>query len=139
MGAPGGHVGPGESLVDAVVRETREEALTDIEVTFAMAEGRHAWRGRTVDIVYFLARPRVQPAHSRPEPVEDEIRSIEWVAPTALNREETSRLAWPVVDLVARRAQQPGRPLLFEATHERTDAGWEPVVTRSWQMLAHCR
>jgi 8-oxo-dGTP pyrophosphatase MutT (NUDIX family) len=137
---PGGHVDPGESLVDAVVREPREEALTDIEVNFAVAEGQHAWRGRTVDIVYFLARPRVHPMqHSRPDPVEDEIRSIEWVAPIALNREETSPLAWPVVDLVARSAQQPGRPLLFEATHERTDAGWEPVVTRSWQMLSRCR
>jgi 8-oxo-dGTP pyrophosphatase MutT (NUDIX family) len=37
---PGGHVDPGESAVDAVVRETREEALTDIEVSYAVAEGR---------------------------------------------------------------------------------------------------
>ena len=84
--------------------------------------------------------PLVHPAHSpRPEPVEDEILSIEWISPTALNREETSPLAWPVLDLVARQAQQPGWPLLFEATHDPTTAGWEPVVTRSWQMLAQCR
>lgn len=137
---PGGHVDPGESLVNAVVRETREEAMTDVEVSFAVAEGRHKWRGRTVDIVFYLARPsECRGQLTIPRPVEHGIHAIDWISPRALRQEDTSPLAWPVIDLIAHQAHQPGRPLLFEATHERTTAGWEPVITRSWQRLALCR
>lgn len=136
---PGGHVDPDESVVEAVVRETREEALTDIDVSYAVAEGRHHWNGRSVGIVYYLARPNSSEHGTRfCGPVEEGIHDIDWVYPEVLGEADTSPLALPVITLIAHGACEPGRPLLFEATHERTTAGWEPVVTRSWQRLVSC-
>jgi 8-oxo-dGTP diphosphatase len=136
---PGGHVDPGESTAEAAVRETREEALVDVAIDFAVAECRHVWRGKQVGIVYYLAHPAGPREPVREQVLEPGIHAVEWRRATDIHCEETSPLAWPVVDLVARRAHQRGRRLLFDATHTRTPAGWEPVVTRSWQMVAPCR
>jgi 8-oxo-dGTP diphosphatase len=52
---PGGHVEPGETAPEAAARETAEEAGADVKVGRLVAERRHRWRQRTVDIVYLLA------------------------------------------------------------------------------------
>lgn len=134
---PGGHVEPGESVADAAIRETREEALIHAAADYPIAECRHAWRGAMVDIVYFIARPvgRALETDSR----EHGIHAVQWKLPADLESADTSPLAWPVIDLVARRDHRQGHPLLFEATHRRTQVGWEPVVTRSWCPVQACQ
>lgn len=121
---PGGHVEPGESVADAAIRETREEAMTDVVLDFPVAECAHSWDGALVGIVYFLARPAngAVPALG-PTAREEHIHAVDWKAPADLDPAETSPLAWPVIDLVAQRGHRRGRPLLFEATHRHTAAG----------------
>lgn len=124
---PGGHVEPGESPADAAARETFEETGRRVTIGAIVAECRHHWRGRSVGILYFLATPTGDRAVG---PGDSGIQAVEWVAPQALDPADTSALAVPVVRHLAER--RPAHPLLFEATHHQTPAGWEPEVTRSW-------
>lgn len=131
---PGGHVDPNETVAQAAVRETLEETGLRVRVGVAVAEAKHTWDGRAVQIVYFAAEPLedVNP----PPATEEAIRAIGWVDPLTLDPREVSPLAYPVVSHVARRERLP---LRFEATHHETTEGWEPVVIRSWRATTPCQ
>lgn len=125
---PGGHVEIGESIEQAAERETVEEAGVGVRCGGVIAEGVHHWRGRTVAMVFLRASPT---SHDVPTtPAEPAIHSVGWFDLHDLDLAAVSPLAAPVV---ARLRDEPAETRLrFEATHHRTPAGWEPVVTRRW-------
>jgi 8-oxo-dGTP diphosphatase len=132
---PGGHIEPSEPVADAAVRETREETGVDVTPGGVVAEARHTWRGRTVGIVYLRATPRTGTPTGAAPLADPRIRDIAWVDPTDLDPAETSPLALPVIEHAVARA---GAHPCFTATHHRTAAGWEPVVTRHWVQEGPC-
>jgi ADP-ribose pyrophosphatase YjhB (NUDIX family) len=133
---PGGHVELDETVTQGAERETFEETGVRVQAVRLVAECHHHWRGRTVGIQYFHATPvDVADAQS----ADARIRAIDWIDPRLLDPTDTSALAWPVVRDVAHDDCRPTRPLRFEATHHETEAGWEPVVTRSWCLVDPCR
>lgn len=77
---PAGHLDPGETLLDAVVRETLEESAWHIEPEALV--GIYRWPHPTKDITFlrfaFFARGL---RHEPTRPLDQEIRRILWLTP----------------------------------------------------------
>jgi len=122
---PGGHVEPGEAAAEAAVRETAEETGVLVTPGRVVAECRHRWRGRSVEIVYFAATPRSTAGLGTTDP---RIKEVAWVDPASLVAADTSALGWPVLKHVA---AGNSSVLHLSASHHRTAAGWEPIIVSS--------
>jgi 8-oxo-dGTP pyrophosphatase MutT (NUDIX family) len=100
LNQPAGHLEPGESLLEAVVRETREETGWDIEPGGVI--GAYQWRapesGRHYLRFAFFAQPLRLDAGRR---LDEGIVGVHWLSPGEL-REAAARhrspLVWRVVE-----------------------------------------
>ncbi|WP_405058771.1 NUDIX hydrolase [Kribbella sp. NBC_01505] len=122
---PGGHVEPGETAAEAAARETAEETGVLVTPGRIVADCRHRWRGRRVDILYYEATPQ---SAVELRTTEARISEVAWMDPADMTAEDTSPLGWPVVQHVAARNEAV---LHLTASHHRTAAGWEPLITES--------
>ena len=95
LNQPAGHLEPGESLLEAAVRETLEESAWSVRPTHLI--GIYQWQaphGREYVRVGFAA----QPLHHHPERELDAgIRRALWLTPAGM-RAERERLRSPMVD-----------------------------------------
>jgi 8-oxo-dGTP pyrophosphatase MutT (NUDIX family) len=84
LNQPAGHLDPGESLLDAVVRETREEAAWDFEPDFLV--GVYRWQMAERDRTYlrFTFAGSVS-NHDPDQPLDDTIQRTVWARPDELN------------------------------------------------------
>lgn len=104
LNQPAGHLEPDESLLDAAVRETREETGWDVELTGFV--GAYQWTappapdgqdGRQFLRFAFVARPL---SHDPSRPLDDGIERALWLSPTDLRdaaERHRSPLVWTVV------------------------------------------
>lgn len=133
---PGGHVEVGESVFRAAARETAEESGVSVRCGNLVAEGLHRWRGRTVAMVFLQAAPIIDgcaasgPCGVAPQ-TEPAIRDVGWFDLAGIDLKTVSPMAAPVLDHLRR--WERFTTLRFEATHHETEAGREPVLTRSWR------
>ena len=91
---PAGHLEPDESLVEAAVRETREETGWNVRVTHLV--GAYQWKaetGRHYLRFAFAAEPL---AHDPARPLDDGIVQALWMSPVALQA-DMARLRSPLV------------------------------------------
>jgi len=95
LNQPAGHLDPGETLLDAVVRETLEETAWHIEPDALI--GVYRWLHPTKDITYlrfaFSARGL---RHEPKRPLDKEIRRVLWLTPAEITA-ETARHRSPQV------------------------------------------
>ncbi|MFV8833888.1 NUDIX hydrolase [Aquisalimonas sp.] len=95
LNQPAGHLEPGESLAEAVVRETREESAWDFQPEAIV--GVYRWfsarRNETFLRVCFCGAVR---DHRPDQPLDDGIQRALWVTPDTL-RDTPERLRSPLV------------------------------------------
>lgn len=91
---PAGHLEPGETLLEAAVRETREETGWDVRLTALI--GCYQWtagNGEPYLRFAFAAEPL---AHDPAAPLDEGILAAEWMTPAQL-RADPARLRSPLV------------------------------------------
>lgn len=95
LNQPAGHLEPGESLLDAVVRETREE--TGYAFQPADLVGIYLWDGAETGRSYLRVTftGGAEPPHTTPE-LDDGIIATHWLTPSQLLRRE-AQLRSPLV------------------------------------------
>ncbi len=80
LGLPKGHIDPGESSLQAAVREVREETGVEAELVRELGEVRYWYRrdGRSVpkSVVFYLLRYR----SGDTEDHDDEVEDVRWMA-----------------------------------------------------------
>lgn len=93
LNQPAGHLEPGESLLEAVKRETREETAWDFEPQALL--GVYRWRtpDRATTYLRFAFSGAVRNHHSD-QPLDDTIQRVIWIRPEALRNH---RLRSPLV------------------------------------------
>lgn len=93
LNQPAGHLDPGESLLDAVERETREEAAWDFAPDFLI--GVYRWHMAEKDRTYlrFTFAGKVS-NHNPNQPLDDTIKRTVWATPDEL---EGFRIRSPLV------------------------------------------
>lgn len=115
LNQPAGHLEPGESLLDAVVRETREETGYAFEP--AELVGIYLWdsaeSGRSFLRVTFTGR--AEPPHAVPD-LDDGIIATHWLTPSQLLRRE----------------RQLRSPLVMRAIHDYRAGIRFPLETLSY-------
>lgn len=95
LNQPAGHLDPGESLLQAAIRETREESAWEVHLTHLI--GIYQWRNRSgLDFVRigFAAEPL---SHDPAQPLDTGIRRCLWLTPSQM-RAERARLRSPLVE-----------------------------------------
>ena len=99
LNQPAGHLEPDESLLDAALRETREETGWDVELTAFI--GTYQWKapenGRHYLRLAFAATPL---RHDESVTLDDGIERAVWLTPEELQAEQArhrSPLVWKVV------------------------------------------
>jgi 8-oxo-dGTP pyrophosphatase MutT (NUDIX family) len=97
LNQPAGHLEPGETLVQAAVRETREETGWDVEVTHFI--GVYRWTAPN-GITYVRFAFAAEPLRHHPEqPLDDGIERALWLTPAQL-RAAADRHRSPLVEAV---------------------------------------
>ena len=94
LNQPAGHLEPGESLLEAAVRETREETGWDVRLTGFI--GTYQWQaadGSPFLRFAFAAEPVL---HHPQQPLDEGIVQALWFSPTALQA-DMARLRSPLV------------------------------------------
>lgn len=94
LNQPAGHLEPGESLLEAAVRETREETGWDVRLTGFI--GTYQWQaadGSPFLRFAFAAEPVL---HHPQQPLDEGIVQALWLSPTALQA-DMARLRSPLV------------------------------------------
>jgi 8-oxo-dGTP pyrophosphatase MutT (NUDIX family) len=92
---PAGHVEPGESLLTAVIRETREETAWRFEPEALI--GVYLWRSPDSGVTTMrFAFSGTVDDHQAAQPLDDGIIRTHWLSPTDL-REREQRLRSPLV------------------------------------------
>ena len=93
LNQPAGHLEPGESLLDAVRRETREETAWEFEPDALL--GIYRWRTRDGATTYLrFAFCGAVGKHDPDLPLDDTIRRVIWMNPEEIRK---SRLRSPLV------------------------------------------
>ncbi len=87
LNQPAGHVEPGESLIDAAVREAREETGYSFRPVYIV--GIYLWHSEETDRSYLRTAftGRAEPPHEAPE-LDDGIIAAHWLTPAQLLRRE---------------------------------------------------
>lgn len=92
---PAGHLEPGESLVEAVIRETREEAAWDFQPQAVV--GVYRWHSPSRDETFLrVCFCGEVDGHDPEQMLDDGIQRALWADPDAL-REQPQRLRSPLV------------------------------------------
>ncbi len=95
LNQPAGHLEPGESLVEAVVRETREEAARDFHPEAVV--GVYRWYSPAKDETFLrVCFCGGVDGHDPEQPLDDGIHRAVWMTATDL-REQRERLRSPLV------------------------------------------
>lgn len=116
---PAGHLDPGETLLDAAVRETREETAWTIDVTSLLG----IWLmetgvpGKTFVRFCFEGVAR---SHDPAQPLDTEIVAVHWLTRADLERRR-AQLRSPLV-LEALEAYETGVRYPLDLLHARLDA-----------------
>lgn len=99
LNQPAGHLEPDESLVDAALRETREETGWDVRITHLV--GTYQWKAPETQRHYLRFAFAAEPLHEIAGAILDEgiVRAL-WLTPEALQAEAArhrSPLVWRAV------------------------------------------
>lgn len=95
LNQPAGHLEPGESLAEAAVRETREEAAWDFHPRAIV--GVYRWPGQDPDATYLrVCFCGEVDGHDPEQPLDDGIQRTLWERPESL-RHQADRLRSPLV------------------------------------------
>lgn len=84
LNQPAGHLDPGESLLNAAIRETREESAWDFEPEFLIGVYRWHMEGKDRTYLRFAFAGRVS-NHDPQQPLDDTITRTVWVARNELD------------------------------------------------------
>lgn len=94
LNQPAGHLEPGESLLEAVAREVREETAQRFTPTGLV--GVYRWRHGEVTFLRFAFRGRVDDGIDTPQRLDEEIIAIHWLTPAEL-RDRAAQHRSPLV------------------------------------------
>lgn len=99
LNQPAGHLEPDESLLDAALRETREETGWDVRLTAFI--GAYQWKAPETQRHYLRFAFAAEPvSHDPARPLDDGIVRALWMTPAELEAEAArhrSPLVWQVV------------------------------------------
>ncbi|MGN7831419.1 NUDIX hydrolase [Pseudoxanthomonas sp. 22568] len=97
---PAGHLEPDETLLDAALRETREETGWDVHLTAFV--GAYQWKATETDRHYLRFAFAAEPVRHDPERALDEgIVQTHWLTPAELQQAQArhrSPLVWQAVE-----------------------------------------
>ena len=100
LNQPAGHLEPDESLLDAALRETREETGWDVRLTAFV--GAYQWKAEETDRHYLRFAFAAEPVRHDPARVLDEgIVETHWLTPAELQQAQArhrSPLVWQAVE-----------------------------------------
>lgn len=99
LNQPAGHLEPDESLLDAALRETREETGWDVRLTAFV--GAYQWKAEETGRHYLRFAFAAEPLHHDPaRPLDDGIVDTHWLTPAELQQAQArhrSPLVWQAV------------------------------------------